>query len=61
MDCRDYYLNLLENRVKRLAELIDISAPDFLIYREVLLINEAARPLNPDKNQIFNQRRFATG
>jgi hypothetical protein len=42
-----YYMGLLEGRAKRLTELIEIAAPPDMIWKEVMLITEAAKPFAP--------------
>lgn len=42
-----YYMGLLEGRAKRLTELIEIAAPHDMIWKEVMLITEAAKPFAP--------------
>lgn len=38
---------LLESRAKRLNELLEIAAPSDMIYKEIMLLSEAAKPLAP--------------
>ena len=40
-------MSLLESRAKRLNELLEIAAPDDMIYKEIMLLSEAAKPLAP--------------
>jgi hypothetical protein len=42
-----YHMGLLESRAKRLNELLEIAAPTDMIYKEVMLLTEAAKPLAP--------------
>ena len=42
-----YHMGLLESRAKRLNELFDIAAPSDMIYKEVMLLVEAAKPFAP--------------
>lgn len=42
-----YYLNLLRSRAKRLNEMLEIAAPPDMIYKEIMLLTDAARPFAP--------------
>lgn len=41
------HMALLESRAKRLNELLEIAAPSDMIYNEVMLLSEAAKPFAP--------------
>lgn len=41
------HMSLLESRARRLNELLEIAAPSDMIYNEVMLLTEAAKPLAP--------------
>jgi hypothetical protein len=56
MNRKEYYLSLLEGRTTRLNELLTIAAPDELICKEILLIVQAAIPLNPEIFKSFLRR-----
>lgn len=65
-----YYMGLLEGRAKRLTELIEIAAPTDMIWKEVMLITDAASqwihgsngwgPKEGQNNEEF-QSKCATG
>jgi len=42
-------MSLLESRAKRLNELLEIAAPSDMIYNEIMLLAEAAKPFAPKK------------
>lgn len=42
-----YHMGLLEGRAKRLNELLEIAAPTDMIWKEVMLLTEAAKPFAP--------------
>lgn len=44
---QEYFMSLLEGRAKRLTDLIESAAPESLICHEVILLLQAAVPLNP--------------
>lgn len=46
-DNRNYYMKLLECRSKRLEELLAMAAPMDMICKEVMLLVEAVKPLDP--------------
>jgi hypothetical protein len=58
MTRQEYHLSLLGNRANRLNELLNIAAPDELICKEVLLIMQAAIPLNPGVFKNFLSKDF---
>jgi hypothetical protein len=58
MNRQEYHLSLVENRANRLNELLSIAAPDELICKEVLLILQAAIPLNPSVFKTFLNKEF---
>lgn len=41
------HMLLLESRARRLTELLEIAAPSDMIYNEIMLLTEAAKPLAP--------------
>lgn len=43
----NYHMGLLEGRAKRLNELLEMAAPTDMIWKEIVLITEAARPFAP--------------
>lgn len=44
---KSYYMALLENRAKRLHELLEVAAPEDMIYKEIMLLADAAQPFAP--------------
>ena len=46
-DRKNYYMGLLEGRAQRLNNLIKVAAPSDIICQEVLLLMQAAVPLEP--------------
>ena len=42
-----YYMKLLEGRAKRLNELLEVAAPTDMIYKEIMLLCDAAKPFAP--------------
>jgi hypothetical protein len=44
---RSDYMKLLEGRAKRLNELLEVAAPTDMICQEVMLLFQAAKPLEP--------------
>lgn len=56
-DNRNYYMKLLLGRSKRLEELLEIAAPTDMICKEVMLLVEAAKPLDP-KFRSWAQKEY---
>jgi len=57
---RTYYMKLLEGRVKRLNELLEVAAPTDIICNEIMLLAQLARPLDPRvfkswQKEIYNE------
>lgn len=55
---RNYYMELLEGRAKRLNELLAMAAPTDMICREVMLVTEAATPLEPQAFHSWNYNKW---
>ena len=49
-------MGLLEGRAKRLNELLEIAAPTDMIWKEIQLLSEAAKPFAPkSKSWSYNK------
>lgn len=45
----NYYMKLVESRSKRLQDLLEMGAPIDMICKEVVLLMEATKPLDPER------------
>lgn len=58
---RSYYMGLLEGRAKRLNELLEIAAPMDMICKEIMLLVDAAEPLEPKSFKSWNYGKWMKG